>query len=81
MFAVNKSLDEDMELVCDLRQFADYRVTRHSVLTHTDLKAVNTEAEPFNVAPVENGVSKNDKGDFTAILPARSWNVIRLCKQ
>ena len=81
VFAVNKSLDEDMELACDLRQFADYGVERHIVLTHTDLKAVNTESDPFRVAPAEGGVSKNDKGDFHAILGARSWNVIRLRKQ
>ncbi len=81
VFAVNKSLDEDMELVCDLRQFADYTVTRHIVLTHTDLKAVNTEENPFNIVPREGGISKNDKGDFNAVLPARSWNVIRMRKQ
>jgi alpha-N-arabinofuranosidase len=78
VFAVNKSLDEDMELVCDLRQYADYAVTRHIVLTHADLKAVNTEADPFAVVPREGGVSKNDRGDFAAILPKQSWNVIRL---
>ena len=71
-------LCKDMEMVCDLRQFADYTVERHIVLTHNDLKAVNTEADPFCVVPREGGVSKNDKGDFCAILPAKSWNVIRL---
>ena len=81
VFAVNKSLDEDMEIVCDLRQYADYAVERHIVLTHEDLKAVNTEEDPFRVVPHEGGVSKNDKGDFSAVLGARSWNVIRLKKQ
>jgi alpha-N-arabinofuranosidase len=81
VFAVNKSLDEDMEIVCDLRQYADYAVERHIVLTHEDLKAVNTEEDPFRVVPHEGGVSQNDKGDFSAVLCARSWNVIRLKKQ
>ncbi len=80
VFAVNKSLHEEMELICDLRQFADYRVVRHTVLTHPDLKAVNTEAQPYNVVPYEGGVSRNDRGDFSAVLPAASWNVIRLAK-
>lgn len=46
LFAVNKSLEEDMELTCDLRQFADYRIKEHVVLSHEDMKAVNTEACP-----------------------------------
>ena len=44
-------------------------------------KTVNTEENPNNVVPREDGISKNDKGDFTAIFSARSWNVIRLKKQ
>ena len=81
VFAVNKSLDEGIEIVCDLRQYADYAVEKHIVLTHEDLKAENTEEDPFRVVPREGGISKNDKGDFTAVLSARSWNVIRLKKQ
>jgi alpha-N-arabinofuranosidase len=81
VFAVNKSLDESMEMVCDLRQYPDYAVTRHIVLSHEDMKAVNTEAAPFEVAPHEGGISKNDHGDFRAILEAHSWNVIRLTKK
>ena len=81
VFAVNKSLDEDMELVCDLHQYKDYEVVRHIVMTHEDLDAVNTEENPNNVLPHEGGVSKNDNGDFKAVLGARSWNVIRLAKK
>lgn len=80
IFAVNKSLDEDMNLVCDMRQYADYAVTRHIVLTHDDLKAVNTEENPYEVVPREGGISKNDNGAFDAILCAHSWNVICLKK-
>ncbi|MBP3197509.1 MAG: alpha-N-arabinofuranosidase, partial [Butyrivibrio sp.] len=81
LFAVNKNLEEDFELTCDLRQFADYKVVEHSVLTHKDLKAENTEANPDNVKPVD--ASKNSKvenGILESTLPARSWNVIRLAK-
>lgn len=49
IFAVNKSLDEDMEVSCDLRQFEGYKVVEHIVLTNDDLKAVNTEAAPNTV--------------------------------
>ena len=81
LFAVNKNLEEDFELTCDLRQFADYKVVEHSVLTHKDLKAENTEENPDNVKPVD--ASKNSKvenGILESTLPARSWNVIRLAK-
>ena len=81
LFAVNKSLDEDMEIACDLRQYADYAVERHIVMTCDDLKACNTEEQPFRVVPKEGGCSQNDNGDFTAVLRAKSWNVIRLKKQ
>ena len=82
IFAVNKALDEDMELTCDLRQFADYAVTEHIVLTHEDLKAVNTEENPDNVAPVHAGQSALvDSGIMTAHLCSKSFHVIQLGKR
>ncbi len=82
IFAVNKSLDEDMEICCDLRQFVDAAVNTpaamHTVLTHSDLKAVNTEGNPNNVVPSENGDASTQDGRLSACLKARSWNVIRI---
>ena len=80
IFAVNKDLENDFELTADLRQFADYKVKEHIMLTHDDLKAVNTEENPDNVAPVAYNGTKLDNGVLTSILPSRSWNVIRLEK-
>ena len=82
IFAVNKSLTDDMEVTCDLRQYGDYVLLGHSVMTHEDLKAVNTEKDTGNVKP-ENGTrhTKLEEGTLTSILPARSWNVIRLGKR
>lgn len=51
IFAVNKDLEEDMEVTADLRQYAYYQVKEHIVMHNDDLKAVNTEANPDNVAP------------------------------
>ena len=64
----------------DLRQFAGYRVEEHIVMTHDNLKAVNTEADPWQVKPVSGGVSKVEDGKLTAVLGKHSWNVIRLKK-
>jgi len=77
IFAVNRDLKEDVALDCDLRSFGDLRIVSHSVLHHDDVKAVNTESNPFEVAPVDVTPEKN--GD-AVMLPAASWNVIRLTK-
>ena len=53
IFAVNKSLEEDLEVSCDLRQFRDYKVVEHIILTNDDMKAVNTESRPDCVVPVK----------------------------
>ncbi|HHV12378.1 MAG TPA: alpha-N-arabinofuranosidase [Clostridiales bacterium] len=80
LFAVNKSLEEGMEISCDLRQFSDYRITNHIVLAHDDLKAENTETNPDNVAPRTGGASSIQQGYLTAVLERQSWNVIQLKK-
>ena len=61
LFAVNKDLEEDMEIHCDLRQFAGYTITEHLVLTNDDLKAVNTEAQPDTVAPAKGNTVKFER--------------------
>ena len=80
IFAVNKDLEEDMEVTCDLRQYADYKVKEHIVLHDEDLKAVNTEDDPFRIRPEADGTSAMDGGQLTAVLKHKSWNVIRLGK-
>ena len=80
IFAVNKNLEEDMEVSCDLRQFADYRVVEHIVLTNDDMKAVNTEENPGNVVPMAGNSSRMENGQFTTVFGKHSWNVVRLKK-
>ncbi len=80
IFAVNKDLEEEMEMTCDLRQFAGYKIVDHIVLTHDDLKAENTEANPDNVRPGSCNQSKVEKGILVSVLGKHSWNVIRLKK-
>ena len=80
IFAVNKDLEDAMELSCSLREFEGYTVKEHIVLTHPDLKAENTEANPNNVIPTADGNAAAEDGQLKAVLPARSFNVIRLGK-
>ncbi|MDE5717235.1 MAG: alpha-N-arabinofuranosidase, partial [Lachnospiraceae bacterium] len=80
VFAVNKDLDEDMEVTMDLRQYAGYRIQEHIVMQNDDLKAVNTEQNPDNVVPKAGGNAKVDGGILQTVLGKKSWNVIRLSK-
>ena len=75
IFAVNRDLAEAAELTCDLRSFGSFGKASHSVLHHDDMKAVNTELAPDTVKPAEVPI---DLKDGKIILPAASWNVIRL---
>ena len=78
IFAVNKDLEDSMELTCDLRQFEGYQVKEHIMLAHEDVKAVNTEEHPDNVAPVKVENEKLNGGILKAVLKDKSFHVIRL---
>ncbi|HNW86996.1 MAG TPA: alpha-N-arabinofuranosidase [Candidatus Limiplasma sp.] len=80
VFAVNRSAEDALEFSADLRAFGPLRMLEHSVLHHDDVKAVNTEAAPDTVKPAagEPGVIEN--GRMQVLLPALSWNVIRMAR-
>ena len=80
IFAVNRNLEEDVELTADVRSFEGYRILEHIVLENENLKAVNSLKEE-KVFPVRaDGRSRLDGGTMTSLLGAASWNVIRLGK-
>ena len=78
IFAVNKDMRDDLLVTVDLRAFDLTQVQEHILLHHDDVKAVNSEENPDNVAPVSIQGAKLDGGVLTVKLPALSWNVIRL---
>lgn len=80
IFALNRDLNESLDLECDVRGFEDYKVVEHIVMHNNDLKATNTEANPNNVVPESNGNAKVDNGIIRASLSNLSWNVIKLAK-
>ena len=80
VFAINRSMDEDIELDFDLRAFGDLKAQEHIVLHHDDVKAVNTEANPDNVVPAPGTPVRIDGGKASVVLPALSWNVMRFKK-
>lgn len=80
VFAVNRSQDGPLELTGDLRALSGFQVQEHITLTHADMKATNTAANPHNVLPCTDGNATLDGGTLTATLPKLSWNVIRLAR-
>lgn len=81
VFAVNRSLDESVNINIDLRDFEDYFLFEHIILQNDDLKATNTEVNSQNVYPCYKGVSKTDKGLTDIDLEKHSWNVLRFSKK
>jgi alpha-N-arabinofuranosidase len=81
LFAVNKNLEEDIQLNMDLRQFAEYEIIEHVVLQDEDLYAVNTEENPDRIKPTACHASAVCGGKLTATLQHKSWNMIRLGKK
>ena len=77
VFCVNRDLSEPCLLDFDLRSFGSLKMVEHIVLHHDDVKAVNTEANPFNVAPSTIPVTELDSGRAGISVPPLSWNVLR----
>lgn len=80
IFAVNRTLDEDVVLTTDIRGMEGYQVLEHIVLEQADLKAVNSVTEQ-KVAPKTTNRSSVDGGTMESLLCKASWNVIRLGKK
>ncbi|MGB4659103.1 MAG: alpha-L-arabinofuranosidase C-terminal domain-containing protein, partial [Mobilitalea sp.] len=77
VFAVNRSLDENIDFEIDLRDFEDIKLIEHIVMENDDMKAINTVENPDNVVPHNNGVTKISSNLATATLNKHSWNVMR----
>jgi len=78
IFAVNRSMTDDIVLTADLRAFGELKMIEHIQLHHDDVKAVNTEECPQKVYPVMKPNVQPDAGHLEVQLDALSWNVIRL---
>jgi len=74
---VNRNLKQGMDLKVDLRGLGKAELIEHIVLRNDDLKAVNTEARPDNVAPAVLAGGAIRGGVYSGRLPAASWNVLR----
>lgn len=71
VYAVNRSLEEDVELDVCLENFGTCQLEEHVVLYHEDLKAVNT-AQQEAVTPRYQKVEQG-----SVCLSKHSWNMLR----
>ena len=76
VFAVNRSLDEDLELSLDLNGFDTAQMTAHIELYSDDLKAVNTKTAR-NVTPKAKEVTPIQSAHQQVTLQKHSWNMLR----
>ena len=77
IFAVNRHLDQALELQAELRGCGLTKVADWQVLRHDQLLATNTCEDPNQVRPAA-ATAKFAVDALTAELPPASWNVIRL---
>lgn len=77
VFAVNRSLDEDMELSLLLEGFENAEIIEHIELYADDLKTINTK-DYESVYPIEREFVSVKSNNQTAVLKQHSWNMIKL---
>ena len=81
VFAVNRNLNETIDLDAEIAGFGNMAIVEHRALYHNDLDACNSATEE-KVKPVilSSGKIENKQGSqmLAISLPPASWNVIRL---
>ena len=77
VFAVNRSLDETMELNLQLEDFGEVSLVEHVELYADDLKAVNTKEARQTVYPVKKDTVSAPSDCHTVSLQKHSWNMFR----
>ena len=80
VFAVNRNLEEDLELDMDMRSFAGYKGLEHLTLHSHDLKLCNSAGEE-KIIPCAKAVNPAEQGVVSVVLERGSWNVIRFGKK
>jgi alpha-L-arabinofuranosidase len=78
LFAVNRSVDQAVELNADVREVLAQTLVEALTLTDADLLATNTEKRPDRVVPRPLEGAALEAGTLHAVLPPVSWSVVRL---
>jgi len=78
IFAVNRSIDQELELSVDLSSFGDIGLAEWIVMQDSKLSASNTLKNKDNVVPSSSDDAIVKNGILKAGLGKASWNVIRV---
>jgi alpha-N-arabinofuranosidase len=78
LFALNRDLENPLDIEVELRGFGDLKPGEWTVVRHDDLKAVNTRDNPNAVTPQTHSGAAMEDGLLKATLPPASWSVLRL---
>ena len=77
-FLVNRNGEEELQVDLSLQGYRDAQVIEHQVMTHQDLNAVNTAANPDNVAPEKGDGAVADADTLSVSLPPHSYQMVRV---
>ncbi len=81
VFAVNRSVSDDIVMDIDLRSFEGYKAVEHIVLENDDMSAVNTAYSEAVTPKTVNDRIVLESDMYKSMLTKSSWNVIRFKKQ
>ena len=76
-FAVNRNLEDDVEVKVDLRSFNAATPLEHICYANDDLKATNGTDESKNLIPKSLSDIQTEDNKASVILPKSSWNMLR----
>jgi alpha-N-arabinofuranosidase len=77
-FAVNRHGTESVDVEVSLEGFGPASVIDHQVMTHANLRAVNTGADPNQVAPSKGTGAKVDGKVLSVKLAPYSYQMVRV---
>lgn len=79
VFALNRSLDQPLDIDLALQGFSGVTVKQHSVMAEDDLRIGNTVDHPDRVQPRKgSGLRVGDNGNLVGSLPPKSYHFILL---
>jgi alpha-N-arabinofuranosidase len=78
VFALNRSLNEELPLELLGGGFKTLSVKQALQLCDPDLKAINSKDQPDRIAPKPLAAVRTTGEKLSARLPPASWNVIQL---
>ena len=78
LFAVNRSVEDDLPMTVDLSRFGDLRITEALTYTHDDPYWIPTATTAETVLPAPNPSATIVGGELSATLPRVSWSMFKL---